>query len=57
MLITWNLLTKSNMVDYNYIYGVYILIHKCQSYNYNTIPWFSDMTFYLIIPHIFMGQL
>jgi hypothetical protein len=57
MLITCNLLTKSNMVDYKCICGVYILIHKCPSYNYNTIPWFSNMTFYLVIPHIFTGQL
>jgi hypothetical protein len=45
-----------NMVGYH-IYDVYILLYKCPSCNYSTIPWFFNVAFYLLILHISMGQL
>jgi hypothetical protein len=55
MLLKCNLPSKSNMVDYNYIYNAHILLYRCPFRNNNTTPWFFDVSFYLLFIHIYMG--
>jgi hypothetical protein len=44
------------MVEYKYIYDIYILLYRCLFCNYNTTPWFFKCEIQFINSLHFYGE-